>query len=180
MNCDFCSVTRYNGHKYRQRLIDEIINELKTIKQKYVFFYDDNVVDKTKEQKEHSLTLFKKMAEEKLNKIWFAQCSINVGEENEILKWMYRSGCRIMLVGFESVDENNLKILHKNGIAILGAFFIGAPNNDVNTIYKITKFINMNDIDSLQLTHLTPLPGTKLFNNMERKNRIILNNYSDD
>ncbi|MCX8094420.1 MAG: B12-binding domain-containing radical SAM protein [Candidatus Goldbacteria bacterium] len=199
MNCDFCSVTMYNGHKYRQRPVEDIINELKTIEQKYVFFYDDNVVGRTKEQKEHALTLFKRMVEEKLNKIWFAQCSINVGEEEEILKWMYKSGCRIMLIGMESVDEKNLKLIHKqenvriynkmqeliknihrNGIAILGAFFVGAPYDDIHTIEKMTKFINKNNIDSLQLTHLTPLPGTRLYTKMQQENRIIANNYPDD
>ena len=200
MNCDFCSVTMYNGHKYRQRLVEEIVEELKTIKQKYVFFYDDNVVGRTKEQKEHALMLFKRIAEERVNKIWFAQCSINVGEEDEILKWMYKSGCRIMLIGMESVDEENLKLvhkqenvriyskineliknIHKHGIAILGAFFVGAPNDGINTIIeKTVNFINKNDIDSLQLTHLTPLPGTKLYFNMEKEKRIILNNYPDD
>ncbi len=199
MNCDFCSVTMYNGHKYRQRPVADIINELKTIKQKYVFFYDDNIVGRTKEQKDNALLLFKKMAEEKLNKIWFAQCSINVGEEDEILKWMYKSGCRIMLIGMESVDETNLKLIHKHenvriynkidklirnihkhGIAVLGAFFVGAPNDGIDTIDKMVNFINKNNIDSLQLTHLTPLPGTKLYINMEKENRIILNNYPDD
>lgn len=59
MNCDFCPVTMYNGHKYRQRPVEEIISELKTINQKYVCFYDDNIVGRTKEQKEHALALFK-------------------------------------------------------------------------------------------------------------------------
>jgi radical SAM superfamily enzyme YgiQ (UPF0313 family) len=199
MNCDFCSVTVYNGHKYRQRSVEEIIKELKGIKQKYVFFYDDNIVGRTKEQKGHALKLFKRMSEEKLNKIWFAQCGINVGEDSEILMWMYKSGCRIMLIGMESVDEENLKSIHKqeniriynkmselienihkNGIAILGAFFVGAPNDDISTIVKIVKFIDKNNIDSLQLTHLTPLPGTKLYVKMEKENRIVLNNYPDD
>jgi len=199
MNCDFCSVTMYNGHKYRQRPVEDIINELKTIKQKHVFFYDDNVVGRTKEQKEHSLALFKRMAEEKLNKTWFAQCGINVGEEDEILKWMYKSGCRIMLIGLESVDEDNLRMMHKNenvrtynkmneliknvhknGIAVLGAFFVGAPNDDIHTIDKIVNFINKNDIDSLQLTHLTPLPGTTLYIKMAQENRIAADNYPSD
>ncbi|MCX7698993.1 MAG: B12-binding domain-containing radical SAM protein [Candidatus Goldbacteria bacterium] len=199
MNCEFCSVTIYNGHKYRKRPIEEIINELKTIKQKYICFFDDNIVGRTKEQKEHALLLFKRMVEEKLNKIWFAQCSINVGEEEEILKWMYKSGCRILLIGLESIDEESLKEMHKqenvrilnkindliknihkNGIAIIGSFIIGSSNDNLNTINKTVNFIIKNDIDSVLITHLTPFPGTRLYTKMQQENRIIANNYPDD
>jgi radical SAM superfamily enzyme YgiQ (UPF0313 family) len=72
MNCDFCSVTAFNGFKYRKRNIEDIISELKQIKQKEIFFYDDNITGRTKEQREHSLKFFKRMVEEKINKIWCA------------------------------------------------------------------------------------------------------------
>lgn len=199
MNCEFCSVTVYNGYKYRKRSVDEIIEDLKTIKQRYVGFFDDNIVGRTKEQKEHALLLFKRMVEEKLNKIWFAQCSINVGEEEEILKYMYKSGCRLLLIGLESIDEESLKQMHKqenirilnkidklidnihrNGIAIIGSFIIGSSNDNINTINRTVNFINKNNIDSVLITHLTPFPGTRLYDNMQKENRIIANNYPAD
>ncbi len=199
MNCDFCSVTPFNGHIYRKRPVDDIIAELKEIKQKFVFFYDDNIVGKTKEQKYYALNLFKRMVKEKINKIWYCQCSINIGEDEEILKWMRKAGCRMLLVGFESVDKENLKRMnknynlkliekydrlirniHKNGIAVLGAFMIGYPLDGIHTIRILREFVMDKGIDSFNLTHLTPFPGTKLYSRLSSEGRIVDCNYPDD
>lgn len=199
MDCDFCTVTIFNGFKYRQRDPQEVIDELKKLKQKYILFYDDNIVGRSPEQKRASLELFKRIAAEKLGKIWMCQCSINVGEDQEILSWMYKAGCRLMCVGFESVDEGNLKKMHKghnlqllkrypelignihrNGIAILSSFMIGYPFDSGATTKILPEFINRSGIDAFQLTHLTPFPGTKLFKRLEAENLITALNYPED
>ncbi len=199
MNCDFCSVTEFNGFQYRKREIDDIIDEIKQIKQNEILFYDDNIVGRTKEQKEHSVELFKRMVECKARKFWACQASLNVAEDEEVLKWMYKSGCRLMLIGFESTDLKNLKTMkkttnlslfdrydelikriHRNGIGILGAFIIGYPNDSVDTVEHLVNFINKYKIDVFIISYLTPLPGTALFKRMLEKGRIITNKYPED
>ena len=199
MDCDFCTVTIFNGFRYRQRPPEEVVEELKRIKQKFVFFYDDNVVGRTPEQKNRAVELFKKIHEAKLNKYWFCQCSINVGEDAEVLKWMYKSGCRMMCVGFESIDTDNLKAMHKfhnlklierypelinrihkNGIAVLSSFMVGYPYDGEKTAQILPEFINKNAIDAFQLTHLTPFPGTKLYNRFSDEGRITAMDYPAD
>ncbi len=188
MNCDFCSVTAYNGFKYRKRDIDDVINELKQIKQKEILVFDDNIIGRTKEQKEHSLNLFKRIVKEKINKLWVCQSSLNVAEDEELLKWMYKSGCRIMLVGIESVDKDNLRAMnkaynlsayeryaelinriHKNGMALIGSFIIGYPNDGMHTVKAISDFINDFKIDVFVISHLTPLPGPGFFKKCKMK-----------
>ena len=44
MDCEFCSVTAFNGHRYRQRPVEEVLDELETIPQKFLFFVDDNLI----------------------------------------------------------------------------------------------------------------------------------------
>jgi len=199
MNCDFCTVTIFNGFKYRLRPIDEIIGELKEIKQKHVFFYDDNVVGRTKEQKARAVELFKAIVDAGIKKQWFCQCSINVGEDDEVLEWMYKSGCRMMLVGFESVDTDNLKAMnkghnllllkrypelikriHSHGIAVLGSFMVGYPFDSEKTITTLPRFINKMGVDAFQLTHLTPFPGTKLFDRLMKEGRITKASFPED
>jgi radical SAM superfamily enzyme YgiQ (UPF0313 family) len=199
MNCDFCSVTEFNGFQYRKREIEDIINEIKQIKQRELFFYDDNIVGRTKEQREHSIKLFKRMVECKVRKLWSCQASLNIAEDEELLVWMYRSGCRLVLIGFESTDYENLKAMHKttnlsliyrcgelikrihqNGIAILGAFIIGYPNDNYDTVERLVNFINKYKIDMFIISYLTPLPGTALFKRMLEEGRIITNNYPED
>ena len=199
MNCDFCTVTIFNGFKYRLRPIGGIITELKEIKQKHVFFYDDNIVGRTKEQKARAVELFKRIVAEGIDKHWFCQCSINVGEDDEVLKWMYRSGCRMMLVGFESVDGDNLKSMnkghnlallkrypeligriHSHGIAVLGSFMVGYPYDSFRTVKVLPDFINRMGIDAFQLTHLTPFPGTKTYARFLEEGRITKMDYPED
>ncbi len=199
MDCDFCTVTIFNGFRYRQRPPEEVVEELRRIKQKFVFFYDDNVVGRTPEQKKKAVELFKKITEARLNKYWFCQCSINVGEDEEVLKWMYKSGCRMMCVGFESVDTDNLKAMnkmhnlklierypelikriHRNGIAVLSSFMIGYPYDGEKTAKILPGFISKTEIDAFQLTHLTPFPGTKLYNRLKEEGKITAMNYPKD
>ncbi len=199
MNCDFCTVTIFNGFKYRLRPIDEIISELKEVKQKHVFFYDDNIVGRTAEQKARAVDLFERIVKEGIKKDWFCQCSINVGEDDRVLKAMYKSGCRMMLVGFESVDPDNLKAMnkgtnlnllkryeelinriHSHGIAVLGSFMVGYPFDSRKTIKTLPEFINKMGVDAFQLTHLTPFPGTKLYDRLISEGRITKASYPGD
>jgi radical SAM superfamily enzyme YgiQ (UPF0313 family) len=195
MDCDFCSVTEYNGGKYRKREVEEVIKELKEIKQKEIFFYDDNIVGRTAEQKECAVKMFNRMIEEKTDKLWTCQASTNIGEDEELLRLMYRAGCRAMLVGFESLNKDNLKAMrkatnlnaiskyndyikriHDSGIAILGAFIIGYPNDNIETTNILSDFILDNKIDIFIISYLTPLPGTKLFKKLNDEKRIIGSN----
>jgi radical SAM superfamily enzyme YgiQ (UPF0313 family) len=199
MNCDFCSVTAFNGFKYRKRDIDDIISEFKGIQQKEIFICDDNIIGRTEEQKAHSLKLFKRMVEEKMNKRWVCQASLNVGEDSELLDWMYKSGCRIMLVGFESPSKKNLKSMnkaynlsvaekygelinriHRSGIAVLGAFILGYPDDGPHSADEVADFIKEYKIDAFIISHLTPLPGTKLYKRIQAENRFLPFSFPED
>jgi radical SAM superfamily enzyme YgiQ (UPF0313 family) len=61
MNCDFCSVTIFNGSRYRKRPVEKVLDELQTIPQKMVFFVDDNIIGYGKNDEERAIALFKGM-----------------------------------------------------------------------------------------------------------------------
>ena len=77
MDCEFCSVTAFNGRRYRQRPVQEVVSELESIPQKLVFFVDDNIIGYGKPSQEQAKELFREMARRKLSKLWFCQASLN-------------------------------------------------------------------------------------------------------
>lgn len=199
MNCNFCSVSVFNGTKHRYRPIDEVLDELETIPQKYVFFVDDNLISNTKESRERALALFKGIIKRNIKKKWACQTSISVAEDEDILKTAYQSGCRLMLIGIESESLESLETINKNlnmkelknykkifstihkyRIAILGAFIFGLDTDNAESLKKRMDFINNSGVDVVQVTILTPLPGTRLFQNLQKENRLILNHYPED
>jgi radical SAM superfamily enzyme YgiQ (UPF0313 family) len=95
MNCEFCSVTAFNGQRYRRRPPEDVLDELETISQKMLFFVDDNIIGYGKESRKQALALFKGMVERKLDKLWFCQASLNFADDEEVLHWAGQAGCRL-------------------------------------------------------------------------------------
>jgi radical SAM superfamily enzyme YgiQ (UPF0313 family) len=199
MDCEFCTVTSFNGRIYQRRAIEDVINDIKRIQQKQIFFYDDNLVGRTTEQKQWAIELFKRMVKEDMRKPWFCQGSINVAEDPDVLDWMYKAGCRMILIGFESVDRQNLvkmnkkqnipvldsyprliRNIHQKGIAVLCSLMVGYPFDNLETAQKIVRFVHDNWIDVVQVTHLTPFPGTKVYERLKREGNLTKCNYPED
>lgn len=200
MDCEFCSVTPFNGKQYRQRPIEAVLDELETIEQKLVFFVDDNLFGHGEKSRERAIRLFDGMIRRKINKYWWAQSSLNIADDEEVLKYAGRSGCKAIFIGIESINNETLmsmnkkvnsrvavekhkdlfRKLHKYGIAAFGAFILGNDTDDERIFEKIIDFVNKSRLDIVQATFSTPLPGTRLYERLSRENRIIFNNYPDD
>ena len=197
MDCSFCSVSVFNGKKYRQRPVNDVLDELETIPQKLIFFVDDNIIGYGSSAAERAIELFRGMVERGINKSWFCQASLNFGDEPEVLKWAAKSGCRMVFLGLEAVDDDelagmnkNLNIrleyrkafenIHKAGIAVLGAFIFGSDTDTEKTIKRKTDYILREDIDVIQVTTLTPLPGTRLFGEVCDAGRLLYSDFPND
>jgi radical SAM superfamily enzyme YgiQ (UPF0313 family) len=200
MDCNFCSVTAFNGRRYRRRPAAEVLAELSGISKKMVFFVDDNIIGYGKDDREEALKLFKGMVEIKLDKWWFCQASLNFADDEEVLTWAARAGCKMVFLGLESEDEEalfevnkklNLKRkvstyadafqrIHRAGIAVLGAFIYGMDNDTYDKLDARTDYIINSDVDVMQVTHLTPLPGTRLFTKLQNEGRLIYTDFPED
>jgi radical SAM superfamily enzyme YgiQ (UPF0313 family) len=200
MNCDFCSVTAFNGSQYRYRPIDEVISEMEEIPQKNIFILDDNIVGNTSKAQLRAIELFKAMIARGINKDWIGQASLNVADNEEVLKYAAKSGCRMLFIGIESEREDQLagankklnvkmgvnsyddvfRKMHKYGIAVIAGFIFGWENDTIERIDHRVKFTRECLADSIQSTLLTPLPGTRLFERMKNEGRLVMNNFPDD
>ena len=200
MNCDFCSVHQFNGKKYRPRPVKDVVDEFEKIPQNKVYFVDDNFIGYSKKSAERVIKICKEIINRGIKKDWFCAASMNIAEHDDVLKNIAEAGCKMIFLGIESelIDQLelankklNVKIgidnftkvydnIHKYGIAVLGAFIFGLDTDTPETIDNRTTYILNSEIDSMQASILTPLPGTPLFDRIKKENRLIYNDFPKD
>jgi radical SAM superfamily enzyme YgiQ (UPF0313 family) len=194
--CDFCSVPSFNGHKYRMRKIGKVLEEIRQVKNKLLYFVDDNIIGYGSQAEAHAVELFEGMIQMNLKTEWFAQASLDIAQKPHLLKLAAKAGCRMLLIGIEAeseaalTDSNkklNLKIgtsqyakafreIHKHGIAVLGAFIYGMDSDTPEALRARTKYILNSSVDVVQASVMTPLPGTRLFNRLKEEDRLLATN----
>jgi len=130
-----------------------------------------------------------------LGKRWYSQCSINIAEDDELLRLAVRSGCGGLFIGLESLSQENLhawrkyfsrahdykraiRKLHGAGIAVYAGIVFGYDWDTIGVFRETLEFLLDANVDALQATILTPFPGTPLFEVMERDGRIIDRDWS--
>ncbi len=195
-HCEFCSVYVFDGQKIRNKTIDQVIKEIKDVsgssakyKKKSIFFADDNIIA----NKRYARELFLALKPYNLN--WSCQASINIAQEEELLRLMKDSGCGAILIGFESISEKNLSCMDKGinlkhnyidaikkiqsyGILVHGSFILGYDFDSQSAFDELIGFINESNLLMPLINTLTPFPGTMLFKRLKEEGRIIHKDWS--
>jgi|TARA_B100001971_G_C18257866_1_gene583815 radical SAM superfamily enzyme YgiQ (UPF0313 family) len=200
MKCDFCSVHNFNGKQYRPRLVKDVVDEFEKIPQENVFIIDDNFVGYSKKSADRVVEICKEIIKRGIKKNWYCAASMNIVDHPEVMKYASEAGCKMIFLGIESelVDQlestnkkTNVKIgvdnfakvydkIHEYGMAVIGAFLYGLETDTKETIENRTRYMINADIDAMQTTVITPLPGTAFFERMQNEDRLIYNNFPDD
>ncbi|MBF0299113.1 MAG: B12-binding domain-containing radical SAM protein [Oligoflexia bacterium] len=186
--CAFCTVPIfYKG--YYKRPIEEVIREIHTIKSNRFVVDDVNLL----EDREYSLKLLKALAP--LKKIWGGLATIKIVQDKEMMYWLEKSGCRYLLVGFETFSDDSLnaitktfnkssnykeamKIFHDHGVMIQGCFIFGFDTDDKFIFEKTVERVNEIKVDIPRYAIYTPYPGTPLFKELWEQKRILTTNWS--
>jgi hopanoid biosynthesis associated radical SAM protein HpnJ len=175
--CTFCLWPQtVGGHHYRTRSVGHVIEEVKYILQafpqmKELFFDDDTFTDNLPRAEEIARELGK------LGVTWSCNAKANVPRET--LKVLKDNGLRLLLVGYESgnqqilhnikkgmrveVAEKFTKDCHELGIAIHGTFILGLPGETKETIEETIKFATRINPHTIQVSLAAPYPGTFLY-----------------
>ncbi len=199
VGCDYCSVTRFNGSPIRRRPTDEIIEEWNAMSRPFAFVVDDNFFGVGPKHAAEAKDLLRAIIARGKKRLWFSQTSINMGDDLEALQLAYKAGCRGMLVGIESFNPENLKAFHKGlnqknvdryrdlvanfhkaGVSVFGAFIIGGEFDTPDTVVETAAKAVQIGVDTIQITNLTPLPRTKLFDRYMEQGRITACNFPED
>ncbi|RPJ64314.1 MAG: radical SAM protein [Acidobacteria bacterium] len=199
LNCSFCSVTAFNGAHYRQRPIPEVIRELQSIPEKHVLIVDDNLIGISPRHIARAKDLFRAMIEADLEKRWVAQATINFADDEELLELAAKAGCAGVFIGFESPTAEGLRELgkkfnllrgrdlrdsvrriQKHNILVGGYFIIGLDVDGPGIGERISEAASHYGVDNLNVLFLTPLPGTRLWDEMKSAGRLALDNFPED
>jgi hypothetical protein len=163
-SCDFCTVTVFNGPRLRRRPPEDVVSEIEAIPQSFLLFLDDNLIGHSRRDREQAKELFSEIIRRGVRKRWACQTSIDSLVDDSVLRLAKKSGCFAFFVGMESRSgealarmaksanlhvgptayESCIERVHRNGILVAGNFIL-----------------------------LTPHPGTRLYEWLEREVRIV-------
>ena len=199
LNCVFCSVTAFNGGTFRHRPVADVIRELRLIREKVILFVDDNLIGTRRDHLAYSKDLLRTMIREGLTRPWICQATINFADDEELLDLAKRSGCQGVFIGFESPTVEGLmavgkkfnlqkgrdfhasvRRIQRHGLLVVGSFIIGIDTDQPGIGEEIARAAREYGLDAANVLVLTPLPGTRLYAQMEREGRIRSNNYPED
>jgi radical SAM superfamily enzyme YgiQ (UPF0313 family) len=199
-DCSFCTASKIYGFNYRQKTISQTIKELEKILEIYpkkpsIWFTDDNMFANKKFGKE----LMRALIPYRI--IWHTQTDLSIAEDEELLKLIYQAGGWRILVGLESIIEGNLECLdsrnwkfrkyktnhgyadaiskiQSHGIGIIGAFMIGLEKDTKATFQKTVDFVHETNLYGTQITVLTPMPGTDIYDAYKAAGRLLHEDWS--
>ncbi len=175
--CTFCLWPQtLSGHPWRKRSTDDVAREMAKAREYWPkvreFFFDDDTFNI---QKARTIELCSKL--KPLNLTWSSTSRVTT--DYETLKAMKEAGCRLMIVGFESGDQQILKNIkkgatverarqftkdcHKLGLVIHGDFILGLPGETRDTIRNTIQFAKELDVETIQVSVAHAYPGTELY-----------------
>jgi radical SAM superfamily enzyme YgiQ (UPF0313 family) len=187
--CDFCVVPSAWGTSPWQKPVGHVVDDIVRIGKRNILFYDLNIIANRAYAKE----LFAALVPLRVR--WFGLATALVAEDEELLDLLAKSGCRGLLIGFESVSDESLAAvrkgfsapvpyaeiverLHALGIAINGTFVLGSDADGPDCFHAAKDFVLEHHIDLPRFSVLTPFPGTPLFERLAAEDRILTRDWS--
>lgn len=199
LNCSFCSVSAFNGKTYRRRAVGDVVREFKMIRETHVLVVDDNLIGTSEEHIAGAKELFRALIREDLRKKWIAQATINMADDEELLRLAVEAGCVGVFIGFESPSAEGLaevrkkfnsrngrdfrasvRRIQRHGLVVAGAFIMGLDVDRPGIGARIAAAAVQYGVDVLNVQCLTPLPGTDLWKTMEKEGRIAADAFPED
>ena len=186
--CSFCVIPVFNKSKMSQRPIGCVIDEIKSLSAQNIVFLDSSPTEDIHYSKE----LMKAMIPLKVK--WNGCATTKILNDDEWLSLAKKSGCRGLLIGFESINQmavndnrkkfNNVKRyeelvkkLHALKIIILGTFIFGFDQDDKSVFGETLEFVNRAKIDILHFSIATPFPNTPFYDRLKNEDRILHQNW---
>lgn len=190
-DCEFCAASLRLHPKYRVKPVARVMAEIRRIREiwprPFIEFADDN----TFANRRHGKRLLRELAREKVR--WFTETDVSVARDPALLQMMRDAGCAQVLVGFESPSSEALHGLERrsdwkarqrdfylevirriqdHGISVNGCFILGLDGSGTESFDEVRRFVRESGLHEVQITILTPFPGTPLYDRLRRQGRL--------
>ena len=191
-HCEFCGGSVLLTGRYKQKPVAKVLEEIQKIhsiwEHPFIEFADDNSIVDKGYWKELLTALKKKKFR------WFTETDLSVSEDEELLTLMRESGCAQVLIGLESpvraglhgLELNNdwkyrhwrkykdaIKTIQSHGVSVNGCFIIGLDGHTPDIFDQVVAFVRETELYEVQVTLMTPFPGTPLYDRLKQEKRIL-------
>ncbi len=188
--CEFCAGSRLLGPGYRQKTVDQVLGEIRAVgeiwERPFLEFADDNLfVDRR-----WSRELLERLRP--LGVRWFAETDISIADDPDLVQALRPAGCYQLLIGLESLSHNNLaeiestgwkagrldsyvhavRMIQDAGVTVNTCFIVGLDHDMPAVFDDIRRFVRQAEPLEIQVTVLTPFPGTPLLERLRREGRL--------
>ncbi|HYF01480.1 MAG TPA: radical SAM protein [Planctomycetota bacterium] len=194
LDCEFCAASKIFGG-YKRKPVHRVIEEVRAAKRLWPRPFVELADDNTFVHKEWSRALVRALAEEDIH--WFTETDVSVADDPELLDLLGRSGCRQVLIGFESPNAASLDgldpagwksrrheqylrtidAIQSRGVSVNGCFITGLDGDTPDTFEEIERFVRRSGLAEVQVTVMTPFPGTALHRRLKAEGRLLRDRY---
>lgn len=183
-HCDFCDIPVYFNGRYDARNTEQLVSEMRASRHSTFVVVDDNLGSQAK-------TLYNFCrAITPLGIKWVSQTSITLAMNEELLDAVAKSGCWGVLIGFESLDFENLRGMnkqfntkipfdvairrfHERGIKIYGSFIVGCDHDTRESVQRMVEFAIKQKLFIANFNPLIPIPKTPLYTRLRKEGRLV-------
>ncbi|MFP4417567.1 MAG: B12-binding domain-containing radical SAM protein [Chitinispirillaceae bacterium] len=191
--CDFCNVTALLGHRVRTKSSRQIIDELDALYElgwrDDVFFVDDNFIGNKSLLKNDLLPALINWRKDKQDIQFYTEASINLADDEELIKLMVDAGFSKVFIGIETPEEEsltecgkrqnnkrnlveNVRFIQRSGLEVQAGFIVGFDHDQSTIFQKQIDFIQQSGIVTAMVGMLQAIPGTRLFERMKLEGRL--------
>jgi radical SAM superfamily enzyme YgiQ (UPF0313 family) len=190
--CEFCASSILLTPRYPRKPVERVVAEIREIKRHWPEPFIELADDNTLADPHYARRLVKALAEENVR--WFAETDLSVARDDELLRLVAESGCRQLLVGFETPTARGLdgiearsnwkfrqrdfyraaiERIQSHGISLNGCFVLGLDGDTEEVFDLIPRFVEETALFDVQVTLQTPFPGTPLYARLLEQGRLL-------
>ncbi|MGZ9223019.1 MAG: B12-binding domain-containing radical SAM protein [Anaerolineales bacterium] len=193
-DCEFCNITALLGHRPRVKTAEQIISELEGLYRLgwrgNLFFVDDNLIGNKKHLKSELLPALIRWRQGKIGLSCSTEVSINLADDDELMKLMYEAGFDTVFIGVETPDEESLtecnkkqnqhrdliediKRIQRQGMQVQGGFILGFDSDTPSIFQRQIDFIQKSGIVTAMVGLLQAPIGTRLYERLQKEGRLL-------
>lgn len=193
-HCEFCNVTTLFGHRPRIKTVAQVIAELNSLYdigwRGTVFFVDDNFIGNKQYIKTELLPALIAWKQNNRGISYFTEASINLADDEELMRLMVQAGFNAVFIGIETPDEKSLaecgkkqnknrdlledvKRIQRSGLQVQGGFIVGFDNDTPSIFKRQIDFIQKSGIVLANVAVLQAPTGSRLYERLRKEGRLL-------